>query len=94
MVEVTKETWKRHGVEIIVSNSKNWLNEKHIEEQLGHANLPAATNKYPSEYKKQRQELQNCGKSQSCRRFLEEEVAKLIIMDFRTTPAVYFKTRL
>ena len=28
------------------------LNEKHIEEQIGHKNLPAITNKYDKIYKK------------------------------------------
>ena len=73
---------------------KRWLNEKHIETQLGHANVPAVTNKYSSEYKKQRQELQNCGNYQPCRRFLKEEFALHIIMICNTTPAVFFRTRL
>ena len=34
-----------------------WLNEKHIEEKLGHKNLPVITNKYDPVYKKQRYEL-------------------------------------
>ena len=29
-----------------------WLNEKHIEEKLGHKNLPVITNKYDPVYKK------------------------------------------
>ena len=34
-----------------------WLNEKHIEEKLGHKNLPVITNKYDPVYKKHRYEL-------------------------------------
>ena len=34
-----------------------WLNEKHIEEKLGHKNLPVITNKYDQVYKKHRYEL-------------------------------------
>ena len=34
-----------------------WLNEKHIEEKLGHKNLSAITNKYDQVYKKHRYEL-------------------------------------
>ena len=45
-------------------------------------------------YKKCRFELQDCGNYWSCRKFLEEDTAKRIIMDCRTTPAVNFKTRL
>ena len=43
MTEITKETWKRNNVEVKVFKGKKWLNEKHIDEQLGHANLPAVT---------------------------------------------------
>ena len=64
MVEITKETWEQNGVVVIVSGGKKWLNEKHIETKLGHTNLPAITLQYSSELRKQRQELQNCGKNQ------------------------------
>ena len=33
--------------EIIVFNDKKWLNEKHIEEQLGRSDLHKTTSKYP-----------------------------------------------
>ena len=76
----------------LVFNGKKWLNENHIEEQLKHPNLAAIVSQYSSELRKQRQVLQNCDNYQPCRRFLEG-FAKQIIMDCRTTPAVYFKTR-
>ena len=41
MVEITKETWEENDIKVIVFNGKKWLNEKHIEEQLRHSNLPA-----------------------------------------------------
>ena len=85
---------RKNGVEVIVSWGKKWLNEKHIETQLGNANLPAITLQYSSELRKQRQELQNCDKNQPRRRFLKENFAKQIIMDCRTTSAVNFRTRL
>ena len=35
-----------NGVEVVVDkNDTRWLNEKHIEEKLGHANLPVVTRK-------------------------------------------------
>ena len=34
-----------------------WLNEKHIEEKVGHKNLSFITNKYDQVYKKHRYEL-------------------------------------
>ena len=94
MVEVIKETWEQNGVELIIFNDKKWLNEKHIEIQLGHANLPVITLQYSSELRKKRKELQSCCKNQPCRRSLEDNFAKQIIMDRRTTAAVNFRTRL
>ena len=39
MNNITKETWGKNHIEVIVLNDIKWLNEKHIEEQLGHACL-------------------------------------------------------
>ena len=61
MVNISKKTWRKNGVKTIVFNGKKWLNEKRVEEQLEHSNLPAVTNQNSSELKKQRQEKQNCG---------------------------------
>ena len=88
-----KKTWKRIGIEVIIFNGKKWLNEKHIEKQLKHTNLPAVTLQYSSELRKEKEELKSFGKYQRCRRFLEENFAKQIIMDCRTTAAVKFSTR-
>ena len=52
MVEITKETWERNGVEIIVFNGKNWLNETNVKDQLKHSNLAAVTLQYPQKYRK------------------------------------------
>ena len=57
MLKITKETWGKNCVEVTIFNSKKWLNEKHIETQLRHANLPTITLQYSSELRKQRQEL-------------------------------------
>ena len=57
MIDITKETWGGNGVEVIVLNGIKWLNEKHIEERLDHANLPVFTRKYRSKYRKHRYEL-------------------------------------
>ena len=61
MVEISKRTWEKNGVEVTIFNGKKWLNEKHVETQLKHSNLVAVTNKYCPELRKKRQELQNCG---------------------------------
>ena len=94
IIEISKKAWEKIKVEVIVFNAKKWLNEKHIEEQLGHEKLLTATNQYSSELKKQRQEIQDCGKYQPCRRILGENFAIQIIMDRRITSAVNFKRRL
>ena len=75
MVDISRKTWGKNGVEVIVFNGIKWLNEKNIEDQLKHSNLPAVTLQHSSELRKQRQGLQNCGKYQLCRRYLEEDFA-------------------
>ena len=44
MFNITKEALKNNGIEVIVDAL--WLNEKNIEEKLGHKNLPVISNKY------------------------------------------------
>ena len=44
---------------IVDGNNTLWLNEKHIEERLGHKNLPSITKKYDQMDKKLRNELVN-----------------------------------
>ena len=53
MVDNGKETYENNDIGI----GMLWLTEKHIEEKLGHKNLPVITNKYDPVYKKQRYEL-------------------------------------
>ena len=53
MVNITKEKYESKGIEIITDEfDKLLLNERHVQEQLGHKNLPALTNKYDEKYKK------------------------------------------
>ena len=33
MLEITKETWERNNVEVIVFNGKNWLNKTNIKDK-------------------------------------------------------------
>ena len=45
--KITTETWENNGIEVIVDSvNALWLNEKNIEEKLGHKNLPDISNKY------------------------------------------------
>ena len=53
MINIDKETYENNGIESIIDDiGALWLNEKHIEEKLGHKNLPAITNKFDQMYKK------------------------------------------
>ena len=54
----------KNSVEVVIFEDKKWLNEKHIEIELGHSNLATITLKYPKYLRKERQELQNYGKYQ------------------------------
>ena len=47
MVDITKETPKNNSIEVIVDSVNTLrLNEKNIEEQLGHQQLQTNTTKY------------------------------------------------
>ena len=39
MINITDNTWQNNGVEVTVFNSMMWFNERHIEIQLGQANI-------------------------------------------------------
>ena len=71
-----------------------WINEKHIEEQLGHKNIPVITNKYDKIYKKHRYELVDEPIKQPNRRFLRIDLALKIIMDCRTDESCSLKRNL
>ena len=58
MVNITKETYETNGIEVITSKlGELWLNERHVQKQLGHKNLTALTNKCDEKCKKCRFEL-------------------------------------
>ena len=91
MANITRETYEANGIEVITDEfGKLWLNERHVQEQLGHKNLPALTNKYDEEYKKCRYEL-NESKKQSHRRFIHVNLALKVILDCRTVESCTFK---
>ena len=92
VLKITKETCENNGIEVIVDSvNALWLNEKNIEEKLGHKNLPVITNKYDKIYKKRRCDLVNKPIKQSDRRFLHIDLALKIIMDCRTDKLCSFK---
>ena len=54
MVDISKEILENNDIEVIIDGVKTlWLIKRHIEEQLGHKNLTAVTNKYNKIYTKQ-----------------------------------------
>ena len=74
MINITKKALENNGIEVIVDSVNTlWLNEKNIEEKLGHKNLPVVTNKYEKIYKKRRYELVDKPIKQSNRRFLNND---------------------
>ena len=85
IINITKKTLENSGIEVIVDGVNTlWLNEKNIEEKLGHKNLPVVTNKYDKIYKKRRYEVVDKPIKQLNRRFLHNDLALKIIMDCRT----------
>ena len=94
MANITKETYENNGIEVITDEfNKLWLNERHIQKQLGLKNLPALSNKYDKGYKKQRSEL-NESTNQPHRRFIQVDLALKIIMNSRTDESCKFKKKL
>ena len=80
MVDISKKTYERNGVETIVdSDAILWLKEKHIEE--GHNNLRVTKVKYLSGYRKHRYEVIDVLKKQPNRNFICKELATKVIMD-------------
>ena len=45
ILKISAKTYENNGVEVIVHDTLS-LNEKHVEDKLGHKNLLAATKKY------------------------------------------------
>ena len=58
MVDISRKTYERNGIETIVDNDRIlWLNGKHIQEGLDHKNLREVTATYNSNHRKHRYEL-------------------------------------
>ena len=92
IINITKKTLENSGIEVIVDGVNTlWLNEKNIEEKLGHKNLPVVTNKYDKIYKKRRYEVVDKPIKQLNRRFLHNDLALKIIMDCRTDKSCSLK---
>ena len=85
MVDISKKTFEKNDIEVIVDGTGTlWLNEMHIEEKLGHKNLPVITKIYEPVYKKHIYELVNKPKKQQSRRSFRSDLALKVIIDYRT----------
>ena len=94
MTNITRETYEANGIEVIADKlGKLWLNERQVEKKLRHKNLPALTNQYPKEYKKERSEL-NISTKQPNRIFIRVALALTVIMDCRTDESCNVKRNL
>ena len=61
---LAKKIFENNDIEVIVDVTGTlWLNERHLEEKLGHKYLPVIKNKYDPVYKKHRYELVDNQKS-------------------------------
>ena len=90
MVKITNKTYETNGIAVITDKlGELWLNERHVEKQLGLKNLPGLTNKYDKKYKKRRYELNESTK-QSHIRFIHADLALKVIMNSRTDESCNF----
>ena len=95
MVNISRETYERNGVETIVDSDQIlWLNEKHREKGLYHKTLHVTTVKYPSDNRKHRYKLVEESWKQPKRIFVHKDLAATVIMDCRIAAAHKFRTRL
>ena len=81
------------NVEVIEYGGKIWINQGHLQEKLGIANIADRTQYYSDEFKKLRCEMQGCGKYQPCRMFIGKTLAVEITMSAVTTQVPIFKSK-
>ena len=94
MVNITKEAYENNGIEVITDEfGKLWLNERHVQKQLGHTNLVQLTRRYDKKYIKHRSELNKSTKRPN-RKFIHIDLALKITMDCRTDESCILKRNL
>ena len=87
------KAWKKNCVEAIEYGGEIWINQGHLQEKLDIANIADRTQYYSDEFKKMRCEIQECGKYQPCRMFIENTLAVEITMSAVKTQAAIFKSK-
>ena len=89
----TANAWRKNDVEVIEYGSEIWINQRHLQKKLGIANIGDRTQHYSDEFKKLRCEIQECGKYQPWRTFIENTLAVEIIMSAVKPQAAIFKSK-
>ena len=74
---------EKSDVEFIEYGGKVWINQGHVQEKLGIANIADRTQYYSDK----------CGKYQPCRMFIENSLAVEITMSAVKTQAAIFKNK-
>ena len=65
--------YKNKNIEVITDNLNTlWINEKHVEQQLGHKHLRVVASIYSEEYRKCRYELIDEPTKQSHKKFIHK----------------------
>ena len=89
----TANAWRKNDVEVIQYGGKIWINQGHLQEKLGIANIADRTQYYSDKFKKMRCEIQECGKYQPCRMFIENTLVVEITMSAVKAQATIFKSK-
>ena len=95
MVDISRETCGRNGLEAIKDNDRIlWLNEKDREEGLNHEYLRVITINHHSDHRKHRYELATEPKKEYNRIFTGKKLAVQAVVDSRTRSVHKCRTRL
>ena len=95
MVDISRETCGRNGLEAIKDNDRIlWLNEKDREEGLNHKHLRDITINHHSDHRKHRYELATEPKKEYNRIFTGKKLAVQAVVDSRTRSVHKCRTRL
>ena len=89
----TANAWRKNDVKAIEYSVKIWINQGHLEEKLDIANISDRTQCYSDEFKKMRCEIQEWGKYQPIRVFIENTLAVEITMSAVKTHEVIFRDK-
>ena len=89
----TANAQRKNDVEVIQHGGKIWINQGYLKEKLAIADIADRTQYYSDEFKKMKCKIQECGKHQPCRMFIENNLAVEITMSVVKTKAAIFKRK-